>query len=175
MTRTELLDNIIHQDNIIDSRQELFETLVRTIDWDNTLSARKTASFGVPYNYSNMSYPFAEFPKSILGIKSKVDCLLGYESNNCLLNYYHESDSSMGFHSDNIEGLAADTGIAIVSLGSKRTFRFKNGEEVVDFVLETGSFFYMNQLIQKHWKHAVLKSKKPNAQRISLTFRKIKI
>jgi alkylated DNA repair dioxygenase AlkB len=176
MNKTHLLREIIIKTDFYNDHNELFEYLVHQVKWESSLRARKTASFGIPYNYSNMAYEYCEFPKEILIAKELVDIEVGYTSNNCLVNYYDTPESSMGFHSDNIELLENGTGIAILSLGSMRVMRFSNKinpEITIDFTLNKGSFFYMSKEIQAFWKHAILKEQ--NAQeRISLTFRKIK-
>ncbi|MFT5096791.1 MAG: alkylated DNA repair dioxygenase AlkB, partial [Psychrobacter okhotskensis] len=41
----------------------------------------------------------------------------GYLPNNCLVNYYLDGSSKMGFHSDDTSQLADGTGVAILSLG----------------------------------------------------------
>jgi alkylated DNA repair dioxygenase AlkB len=91
------------------------------------MAARRTASFGRPYNYSNMQYPETLLPDSLHPIVELLNARLGIRFNNCLLNFYQTGDNSMGFHSDNTTGLVPGTGVAIVSLGSVRdiTFRFK--------------------------------------------------
>lgn len=37
----------------------LFHGLKQSVDWDSRMRARKTASFGVSYDYSQMAYPEA--------------------------------------------------------------------------------------------------------------------
>jgi len=44
---------------------------------------------------------------------------IGFKLNNCLLNYYENGASRMGFHGDTIKMLEPDTGIAIVSVGDR--------------------------------------------------------
>ena len=102
--------------------------------------------------------------------------LVGFEANNCLINYYLDGDSRMGYHSDQVDILEEGTGVAIISLGDSRLLRFKNIEDEElksEFLLESGSLFYMGQEIQDEWKHAVPKMKNAKG-RMSLTFRKLK-
>ena len=47
--------------NFIDNPTELFNKLKKNVEWDERMSARKTASYGKAYNYSQISYPFQEF------------------------------------------------------------------------------------------------------------------
>ena len=41
----------------IDAADVLFKCLKRSVDWDERMKARKTASYGVAYNYSQLTYP----------------------------------------------------------------------------------------------------------------------
>ena len=81
----------------------------------------------------------------------------------------------MGYHSDQTDILAENTGIAIVSLGETRILRFRNIENptlYLDYELVAGSLIYMTQEIQAMWQHAIPKSNTENG-RISLTFREM--
>ena len=105
----------------------------------------------------------------------QLESVVGFEPNNCLINYYADGKAKMGFHADQTDILEAGTGIAIISLGETRTLQFKNkadGSVLVDFVLVAGSLIYMTQEVQEHWLHSIPKTDTDNA-RISLTFRRI--
>lgn len=176
MTLLELDNEILLVDHLIEDHSALFEKTIREVDWDHSMKARKTASFGVPYDYSNMSYEQVEIPGFLEELIPLIASKIGFTPNNCLINYYYEETSSMGFHSDMIDFLDEHTGICIVSLGNPRILRFRNKEnkEITrDFVLNPGSLFLMSQEVQKHWDHAVRKSSGPDPERISLTFRRI--
>ncbi len=175
--------NILHDGIVIVKSLDydfsnLFTFLKSEIIWDNSISSRKTASFGVPYNYSNINYNQVEFPEYINDLAKKIDSIVGYSQNNCLINYYFDNDSKMGYHSDQIDILDEDTGIVIISLGSIRKIRFKNkidSSKVIDLDVDPNSFFYMTQEVQKKWLHSILPEKSNNlSERISITFRKIK-
>ncbi len=170
------MKGITHIENFIDNTSELFETLKSTINWDTRMSARKTASFGVAYNYSQISYPYQEFSLELKQIVKAINQELGFEPNNCLINYYENGSSKMGFHSDQTDILFENTGVAIVSIGETRTLRFRNIENKdnkKDYKLPSGSLIYMTNAIQEEWQHAIPKSDTENG-RMSLTFRKIK-
>jgi alkylated DNA repair dioxygenase AlkB len=154
----------------------LFSTLRDNVLWDERMHARKTASFGVAYNYSQMSYPFQAFTPELAGIVDQINTKLGFTPNNCLINYYLDGKSKMGFHADQTNILEPGTGIAIVSIGETRTLRFKNikePSEQVDFQLPAGSLIYMTQEVQNEWLHAIPASDTDNG-RMSLTFRAIR-
>jgi alkylated DNA repair dioxygenase AlkB len=154
----------------------LFSSLRDNVLWDERMRARKTASFGVAYNYSQISYPFQAFSPELEAIIDRLSATLGFTPNNCLINYYLDGKSKMGFHADQTDILEQGTGIAIVSVGETRTLRFKNVKEpsvLADFLLPAGSLIYMTQEVQDEWLHAIPPSDTNNG-RMSLTFRAIK-
>jgi len=160
----------------IDNKSDLFEILKTTVNWDERMSTRKTASFGKAYNYSQISYPFLEFTSELKIIVEKIHQTLKFKPNNCLINYYLDGKSKMGFHSDQTDILQQGTGVAILSLGETRTLRFRrieNKEIKIDYNLPSGSLIYMTNEVQNKWQHAIPKSVTENG-RMSLTFRRIK-
>lgn len=159
--------------DFLPSHKDLFDHLLSSVEWDERLRARKTASFGVSYDYSGITYPQVAVPESLQGICKQVEEALGFYPNNCLLNHYPDGQSSMGFHSDSTEELAEGTGVAIVSLGSEREmlFRYKQvRSHEVPYTLSPGSLLYMSKEFQSLWLHAIPKAP-GSGQRISLTFR----
>jgi alkylated DNA repair dioxygenase AlkB len=154
---------------------DLFDALVDQIPWDTRMKARKTACFGQTYDDSGVDYEVVPMHPLLVPLCAAVEQRLGFRPTNCLLNYYEDGRSTMGFHSDVTYNLAEGTGVAIVSLGAERdlTFRSKANVDVkVVFSLPHGSLLYMTQLTQDYWTHAVKKSDTDDA-RISLTFRHI--
>jgi alkylated DNA repair dioxygenase AlkB len=154
----------------------VFERLVSDITWDESMRARKTASYGVPYNYSQMSYPAQDFLPDLEALLSPLESKIGWMPNNCLINYYPDGDSSMGFHFDAVEILQDGTGVAIVSLGSERTMTFKRRDTksvVCEIQLPANSLFLMSAEVQNEWLHAILQAESVGP-RMSLTFRRLK-
>jgi alkylated DNA repair dioxygenase AlkB len=140
------------------------------------MTARKTASFGNAYNYSQINYPYQDFLPELEAINKKLKTIIGFEPNNCLINYYLDGKSKMGYHSDQTDILQTDTGIAIVSVGETRTLKFRNivnPEKFLNYELTSGSLVYMTQDIQSVWQHSIPKSDTANG-RISLTFRRMR-
>jgi alkylated DNA repair dioxygenase AlkB len=167
--------DIYIKDDFVTHPDLLLGILPEKVDWDERLRARKTASFGVPYNYSGMSYPTIDMLDELVTLCEDIDRELDFKPNNCLLNYYPDGSSSMGFHSDSIEELTADTGVAIVSLGAERTIVFRNKSVRTiefSFALKSGSLLYMPRHIQEEWLHAIPKVELAEA-RISITLRSI--
>jgi len=162
-------------DGYLPNSSNLFEWLEKNIEWDDRMKSRKTASFGVSYDYSEISYFNTGMPLTLFSVSKNIEKVVGFESNNCLLNYYVDGKSTMGFHSDDVSVLEEGTGVVILSLGETRILRFKHkiSKEIKDFELKGGSFFYMSQEIQNEWVHSI-PSSDTDGSRISLTFRKIR-
>ena len=160
-----------------DHYKNLFELIIRNVQWDFRIKSRLTASYGTPYNYSDISYPFVEVPLFIDLIFKDLTSMLGYNPNNCLINYYNHGNSSMGFHSDRTDVLEPATGITILSLGNERIMRFKHKttKKTFDVAMEPNRFLHMTSKIQDEWLHAILPSNplSNESERISLTFRKL--
>ncbi len=162
-------------DSFITKPDKLFITIQDQVIWDERIKARKTASFGVSYNYSGITYPQKQMLTELLPICIKIEKRIGFMPNNCLMNYYIDGRSSMGYHSDSAEELKEDTGVVIISLGAERhiSYRSKINKEIkYKYLLKNGSLLYMDLQIQDEWMHAIPKEKEIG-ERISLTFRNI--
>ncbi|CAC9973705.1 alpha-ketoglutarate-dependent dioxygenase AlkB [Flavobacterium panici] len=177
MDLNQLLNEIKIENNIVNNHDFLFELVKNASNWDTSIKSRKTVSYGTPYNYSEMEYPFLPLPDHIENVIDVIKDKIDFVPNNCLINYYTDGKSKMGFHSDQTDILFEGTGIAIVSLGNNRIMRFKNkiNKEIThDIDLEPNSLFYMSKEVQEFWLHAILPDEvNDNAERISLTFRKL--
>lgn len=161
------------EDGFLEDQMTLFQTLRQSIRWESSMAARRTASFGVPYNYAQMRYPAAPMHPALVPVLEKLDQALGVRFNNCLLNFYETERSKMGFHADDTTDLQPGTGVAIVSLGHPRkiTYRSKADQSLQrSFTSSPGSMLYMGSEIQDEWVHAI-KKQKGVGPRISLTWR----
>ncbi|MBC8755216.1 alpha-ketoglutarate-dependent dioxygenase AlkB [Kordia sp. YSTF-M3] len=167
------MNGITYIADFITTPDVLFKFLKNNVVWDERMSARKTASYGEAYNYSQISYPYQAFTKELEEIIDLIEKTLNFAPNNCLINYYLDGKSSMGFHSDQTDILVENTGVGIVSIGETRILRFRNIKDktiIKDFELPSGSFIYMTNEVQDEWQHAIPKSDTENG-RMSLTFR----
>ncbi|RKS76698.1 alkylated DNA repair dioxygenase AlkB [Actinomadura pelletieri DSM 43383] len=146
--------------------------LLTEVVWDDRMRARRTASFGVPYNYSGQRYEPVEMPPRIAAIAARAGEFAGHPFNNCLANRYETGDNSMGFHQDSYEGLVPATTIAIVSLGATRPLVFRSIDRAhrTELALEHGSLLLMTRETQRAWTHGVPRAGSAG-RRISLTFR----
>ncbi|GAA2404556.1 alpha-ketoglutarate-dependent dioxygenase AlkB [Actinomadura vinacea] len=146
--------------------------LLTEVAWDDRMRARRTASFGVPYNYSDQHYDPLDMPSRIAMIAARAAEYAGHSFNNCLANRYETGDNTMGFHKDSYEGLDPASAIAIVSLGATRHLVFRSIDRAyrTELALEHGSLLLMTHKTQRAWTHGVPRTASAG-RRISLTFR----
>jgi len=142
------------------------------------ITRRKTAWYGdrpFNYTYSKIKRTALPWTNELLEIKHIVENNESTKFNSCLLNFYHDGDDGMGWHSDNEKELEKNGVIASVSLGVERKFSFKHKRtaEKINLMLKNGSLLVMKGQIQAHWLHQLPKSKKIKKPRINLTFRTI--
>jgi alkylated DNA repair dioxygenase AlkB len=127
------------------------------------------------YTYSGRTMtPLPWIP--VLGeLRSLLEDTLGARFNSVLLNLYRDGNDSMGWHSDDETELGDMPTIASLSLGATREFMLKHRTDetlgIQRLSLMHGSLLVMAGATQKHWKHAVGKSRAPCGQRVNLTFR----
>ena len=179
----------IYTDSLIPAeKSELFLLqLSKNIQWKNDesvifgkhyITRRKTAWYGdrpFNYTYSKIKRTALPWTNELLEIKNIVENNESTKFNSCLLNFYHDGDDGMGWHSDNEKELIKNGVIASISLGAERKFSFKHkkNKEKIDLILGNGSLLVMKEQIQTHWNHQLPKSKKIREPRINLTFRTI--
>lgn len=169
------IDGVLYVGDFLAEHEAVFQWALRCVKWDERIQARKTASFGVPYDYAGLSYAQQPFAPELERVRARVAARIGEEVNNCLLNYYPDGRARMGFHSDSEAGIVPGTGVAIVSLGVQRPLRFRvtaRPDERLDYVLAPGSLLFMTPRVQTEWQHALPRSSQREG-RISLTFRSI--
>lgn len=174
---TSIAPDIVVMKNFVEDPQKAFDLTMEASDFDKSMAARWTASFGIPYEYNGMEYPVRPFPEFMQEIIDKIsNTIIGLVPNNCLVNLYHDGTSSMGYHSDNLDQLEEGTGVVVVSLGSTRKISYKNKtykQNVHEYELKAGSLVYMDDDVQAEWLHAIPKADTTDP-RISLTFRQLK-
>ena len=166
---------VLYVGDFLPEHAEVLAWALGNVTWDERIQARKTASYGVPYDYAGLTYREEPFPPELESVRVRVAARIREDVNNCLLNYYPDGRSRMGFHSDSETGIVPGTGVAIVSLGVQRPLRFRRSarpEERLDYVLAPGSLLFMAPPVQREWQHALPRSSRREG-RISLTFRSI--
>lgn len=154
---------------------QLYTQLRDRIEWDDRISARKTACYGLSYDYSGLTYENKPMHALLVPLCVQLQQTLGFEPNSCLINYYLDGRSKMGFHSDETDNLEAGTQIIIISLGTERKLSFRGRSDYsqrLQYLLPHGSLLYMSQRTQEFWSHAIKRANVLDG-RISLTFRRI--
>ena len=129
---------------------------------------------GKSYRYSGITMFPKPFTAPLNELKTKIENEINVTFTSVLLNLYRDGNDSNGWHSDDEKELGENPVIASVSLGAKRTFRFKNKADKklnYNVVLDHGSLLLMQGVTQHHWLHQLPKSKKVKESRINLTFR----
>ena len=139
---------------------------------------RKVAWAGDPecsYTYSGVKKFPQPWTEELLSIKAHLEKLSNSELNSCLLNFYHDGDDGMGWHSDDEKELDPHSPIVSLSLGARRKFAFRHKQDntTISLDLENGSVLVMRSPTQQFWKHALLKTKTVSTPRMNLTFRNI--
>jgi alkylated DNA repair dioxygenase AlkB len=87
---------------------------------------------------------------------------------------YRDGSDSVAWHSDRIgRHTAADTVVAIVSLGGRRSFLIRPaaGGPALRHQLGSGDLLVMGGQFQQTWEHCVPKTSRPVGRRISVQFR----
>jgi len=165
----------------------LFDVLKGSLDWQFDqiymfgkliTTKRKVAWVGdeaCAYTYSGVKKQPQPWTSELLDIKGALEQVAQCRFNSCLLNLYHNGDEGMGWHSDDEKELDPSAPIASLSLGGARKFSFKHKTEktTAALTLESGSVLIMFAPTQAFWHHSLLKTKRPVAERINLTFRAI--
>lgn len=168
-----------------DQADELFDQLRTRIDWQERELQIMGGRYAMPrligycgeapYRYSAQTHDAATVPAALAALRMALNDKLGAEFNSILLNYYRDGRDSMSWHADNERQLGHAPLIASLSLGAPRRFamrhRSSNGRH--DCTLGHGDLLVMLPPMQSHWHHAVPKTRKPVAPRISITFRQV--
>lgn len=171
----------------IEEATAIYNQLLKEIEWKHDearifgkhiVTKRKVAWYAnkpYTYTYSGTVRKALSFTKLLLAIKQEVEKKTGETYNSCLLNLYHDGSEGMAWHADDEKEIRKNGSIASLSFGAFRKFAFKHNKtkEKIEFLLCNGDLLEMKNETQSYWKHAILKTKKVNTPRISLTFRQM--
>ncbi|MEM9051693.1 MAG: alpha-ketoglutarate-dependent dioxygenase AlkB [Bacteroidota bacterium] len=174
-------------DSVFLKEEKLFQNLKEEITWKQDevvmfgkiiIMRRLSAWYGdkpFEYIYSQVSHKALPWTDTLAQIKTHTEEICDETFNSCLLNFYHDGDDGMGWHSDDEPELDPTASIASVSLGAERKFAFKHKrtKETVSVFLPHGSILLMKAPTQEHWLHTLRKSKQVRESRINLTFREL--
>ena len=132
-----------------------------------------------PYKYGGMEWPSHNMPGWFQAVTKHVmqECGVTQLPNSCNANLYEHEEDVVGWHADDeplFQATVQDALIISLSLGASRTFAYRlntqpNLEHTIR--LKDGDLCTMEGMMQKHYKHAILKEKGKTEPRINLTWR----
>lgn len=143
------------------------------------LQPRLTALYGdpsVPYGYSGIQMLPQAFTPALAEIHDRLQKFTRGVFTHVLCNYYRDGNDSMGWHRDNEPVLGKNPTIASLTFGATRSFQMRDyatKANKIDLALSHGSLLLMRGESQHFWEHQLPKTKKTQAPRINLTFRKL--
>ena len=173
------------------SREEadvFFTTLKGDLNWKQepiwmfgkqVMQPRLTALYGdptVPYGYSGIQMLPLAFTPALAAIHDRLQQFTQNNFTHVLCNYYRDGNDSMGWHRDNEPVLGKNPTIASLTFGATRSFQMRDyatKSTKIDLALSHGSLLLMSGESQHFWEHQLPKTKKTEAPRINLTFRKL--
>ncbi len=130
---------------------------------------------GCDYRYSGLANAIEPWTPLVSDIRRRLCMGLGLPFNSLLLNLYRDGRDAMGWHADDEPELDPDAPIASLSLGARRTLRFRPRQRhaAPPFPVELGhgDLLLMDPPTQRHWQHGLPRRRKVNAPRVNLTFR----
>lgn len=167
----------------------LLRQLTNSPDWQQhrlrlfgreCLTPRLCAWYGdadARYGYSGQTLEPLPWPDPLAALRVRLESALGIAFNSVLANLYRDGADSMGWHSDDEASLGPQPVIASLSLGATRRFvlrhRSRRDLKTLDLALQHGSVLIMAADTQRHWRHAVPKTRQPVMPRINLSFRRV--
>jgi alkylated DNA repair dioxygenase AlkB len=165
-----------------------FKTLRDTLNWrqepiwmfgKQVMQPRLTALYGDPevsYGYSGIEMAPLAFTPALAKIHESLQKFTQKEFTHVLCNYYRDGNDSMGWHRDNEPVLGRNPSIASLTFGATRFFQMRDyatKKTKIEVALSHGSLLLMEGESQHHWEHQLPKTKKVQAPRLNLTFRKL--
>ena len=105
-------------------------------------------------------------------LRNKVEAFTGKTFEIAMCLYYPNGNFFAPYHSDQ-ETSGADTVLPSISLGTVRTFSFKENETEEDYTLSLadGSLLLMGKNCQRNYTHSLPKNTNCSTGRINITFR----
>ena len=154
---------------------------------------------GCTYRYSGLEQAITPWTPELSQLRELLELELGVRFNSLLLNRYRDGADRMGWHADDEPELDPLAPIASLSLGARRSLRFRpkppgrtrpgsaqgtgrpevgsgrlDGPEAqAPFAVELadGDLLVMDPPTQRHWQHALPARARVSSERINLTFR----
>jgi alkylated DNA repair dioxygenase AlkB len=144
--------------------------------YDRDCNLRRSVGFfsdHVADGYSYIGHTHALTPE-LSACLDHVNIALGQAFNGCLVNYYADGNETIGAHSDDKSGLAADGTVAAISLGVPRIFRCRprgSSGGKVDIQTAHGQLLVMEGHFQQTHTHEIPVQKRVLGARASITCR----
>ena len=137
------------------------------------------------YKYAKDTPPVESWHDSTLEVLSEfIAKKSGQVCNHVVINQYRSGDDHISFHHDKSKSFEPGSSVLTLSLGAERILRLRKkirnekGKmvlkgDIVDIKLNHGSIFVLGSKTNTLWKHAIIKTKKVQSRRVSLTYRAI--
>ena len=155
-------------------RPERFHEITQPFTGKSIPLPRWQQAYGHDYRYTgnvNRALPVPPVLEPYLAwVRGAFDPRL----NGLLLNWYDaDKRHYIGPHRDSTTGLVEGTRIVTISIGARRSFRFRRakGKGFVDFLASHGTVFVLPWVTNRHLKHAVPHRAADTGRRISITAR----
>jgi hypothetical protein len=65
LARVTTIAGILYVEGFLDRADEVLEWAIARVEWDERIKARKTASYGIPYDYAGLTYEARAFPPEL--------------------------------------------------------------------------------------------------------------
>lgn len=121
-------------------------------------------------------YKLIEEQPQLNALRMLIREVLGYETNHVIGTLYKDEKDTIGYHDDKIKTIDEKVPIFIFSFLQQRPLSFRHNMTgaVTEVPMKPGSLFVMGHETNKHYQHAILPTKTPLNERVSVIFRKIK-
>lgn len=132
---------------------------------------------GATYTYSRVRFEPRPWTPTLEHLRERVSVHCGVAFNSVLANLYRDGADAMGWHSDDEPELGPRPVIASLSLGAQRRFRLRDRRQrgrSFGIELASGSLLIMAGDTQRHYQHALPRTRAGVGPRLNLTFRRIR-
>ncbi len=160
----------------LQSADDLFSELQQHVDWRADSRQMYDREVAVPrltawFTDANKVHPQVAESRARLDLQYSATADPFVSAGLCL---YRDGSDSVAWHGDRVgRGRWADTMVAVLSLGSPRTFllRPRGGGQALRFSVGHGDLLVMGGSCQRTWEHAVPKTRTHVGPRISVQLR----